>query len=72
MEYVKVTYAGARPVNIDGAAAGTTNQVFQVDAGTHKFDLGAPADYDPPSQNILISGTSLFQPKIVVFNQRKN
>ena len=71
MEYVKILFANTRPVNVDGAPSGETNDVFQVDAGTHQFDLGTPADYYPSSQNVAIAGTSLLGPKIVVFTKRK-
>jgi hypothetical protein len=72
MEYVKVMYASTRSVNIDGAPSGATNDVLEMGAGTHQFDLGIPADYYPPTQNLLITGTSIFQPKIVVFTQKKS
>lgn len=71
MEYVQVMYASTRPVYIDGASVGDANDVLQIDPGTHKFDLGTPVDYYPASQTVLIAGTTVFQPKRVVFTQRR-
>ena len=71
MEYVKIMFSSTRPVNVDGSESGDTNAVLLVDAGTHQFDLGTPADYYPGSQNVAVTGTSSLGPKIVVFTKRK-
>ncbi len=70
MEYVRVVYPTARPVYIDGAASGATNAVLRLDAGTHVFDLGVPADYEPVSQQVTVQGTTVLTPKAITFTQR--
>ncbi len=67
MEYVKVTYIRNRTVNIDGDAGGIANTVIRVDAGTHIFDLGAPANYTPASKKVLVQNTTVLQPMIIAF-----
>jgi len=47
MEFVMVTYPTKRSVNVDGELTGDTNEVLQMEEGTHKFDLGVPANYQP-------------------------
>jgi len=70
MEFVIVTYPGGRPVNIDDAPAGSTNEVLELDAGTHKFDLGLPADYDPSSQEVAVEGTNALAPLKIAFRKK--
>jgi len=70
MEFVKVTYVTDRRVNIDGQEGGRTNEVLRVDEGTHAFDLGKPADYEPATRRILVTETTVLQPLIVAFTRK--
>lgn len=70
MEYVIVIYATKRSVYVDGVLTGDTNEILRMDAGTHKFDLGDPADYDPASQDVVVAGTTVLLPMRVVFTKR--
>lgn len=67
MEFVIVIYPTERSVYVDGVLTGDTNEVLQMDAGTHKFDLGAPANYQPTSQEVVVTGTTVLVPMKVVF-----
>ncbi len=67
MEYVKVTYNRRRTVNIDGEAGGFTGDVLRVDAGTHIFDLGTPANYAPGSKKVTVQNTTVLQPLVIAF-----
>ncbi len=69
MEFVRVTYPSDRPVNIDGEAGGSTNEVLRIDEGTHRFDLGDPVDYKPAFQDTLVTGTTVLVPMIVAFTR---
>jgi hypothetical protein len=40
-EFVKVTFPRRRQVYVDGKPSGFTNDIIQVQTGTHTFDLGA-------------------------------
>ncbi|MGC2517832.1 MAG: hypothetical protein WA373_01815 [Burkholderiales bacterium] len=70
MEFVKVTYPVNRFVNIDGERSGDTNDVLQIDAGTHVFDLGNPVDYQPVSQEVVVVETTVLVPMVVAFNKK--
>ena len=71
MEFVIVTYPPAqRSVFIDGVLTGSTDEVLQMDAGTHVFDLGDPADYDPESRKVVVEGTSILVPMRLAFTRK--
>lgn len=71
MEFVIVTYPPTkRSVFIDGVLTGSTDEVLQMDAGTHVFDLGNPADYDPASREVVVEGTSVLAPMPVAFTRK--
>jgi len=69
MEFVTVICPTKRSVYVDGVLTGDTNEILQMEAGTHKFDLGVPADYDPASQNVVVAGTTVLLPLKVVFTK---
>jgi hypothetical protein len=65
---VLVPFEEDRDVFIDNTRCGTTNLPFEVEVGTHDIDLGAPADYDPPTQKIQVkSQNSSLNPLVVHF-----
>lgn len=70
MEYVKVTYPTKRSVNVDGVPTGDTDEILRMEAGTHTFDLGSSADYDPASQEIDVTGTTILRPMVVDFTRK--
>jgi hypothetical protein len=68
-EFVKVTFLARRQVYVDGnpTGSGFTNDVIQVQTGTHTFALGAPRNYKPSSQTVRVTGTLATQPMIIAF-----
>jgi preprotein translocase subunit SecE len=66
-EFVKVTFPGRRQVYVNRKPCGFTNDVIQVQTGTHTFDLGAPPNYRPSSQTVKVTGTLAPLPKIIEF-----
>lgn len=67
MEFVKVSFPGQRQVYVDGIPTGFTNDVIQVQTGTHSFDLGAPRNYEPSSRTARVTGTVVLRPMIIAF-----
>jgi hypothetical protein len=65
MEYVVVHYPTARKLRIDGQDAGFTNETLIVEKGHHIFDLGQPADYQPPSVEKTVQNTTSVGPLII-------
>jgi len=70
LEYVIVVFPTNRLVYIDGEKNGSTNDKFRVDTGTHTFDLGSYANYDPPSQTVVVQGTNVLEPMQIVFTKK--
>ena len=68
MEWVIVTYKRERDVFVDGRRAGFTNRKLIVIEGTHRFDLGTPADYTPSRRIVTVTDTAESQPKTVEFS----
>jgi hypothetical protein len=66
-EFVIVTFLGRRQVYVDGNHNGFTNDIIQVQTGTHTFDLGAPRNYKPFSKTVKVTGTLASLPKIIEF-----
>ena len=67
MEFVRVAYPSERFVYIDGQKGGRTNEVLRIDAGSHRFDLGVPVNYQPVSQEVEVQGTTVLTSRVVVF-----
>jgi hypothetical protein len=70
LEYVIVTFPTQRLVYIDGERSGLTAEVLRVNTGTHVFDLGRYANYEPASHEVLIAGTTIFSPIQIVFTKK--
>jgi len=71
VEYVVVRYPTRRLVTIDDEQNGNTNEVLRVDAGTHVFALGGPANYRPAQRTVAVADTSPLEPLEVRFSPKK-
>jgi hypothetical protein len=71
MEYVIVTYPTNRFVYIDGEKGGITNDVLRVSEGTHEFDLGSLKNYEPESQEVEVTGTTVLKPLKIEFSKKE-
>ena len=69
-QFIHVSFPEDRTVLSGGNPVGPTNQDLVINAGTHTFTLDGPADYDPPSQQVVVAGTSVVTPLEIVFKQR--
>jgi len=69
MAYVIVTFPTDRFVYIDDEQNGRTNDSLRVDAGSHLFDLGPLKNYEPESQIVVVSGTTVLAPQEIVFTK---
>ena len=69
MEFVVISFPTERFVYIDGKQNGRTNKSVRVDAGSHLFDLGSLKNYEPESQIVVVSGTTVLDPKEIVFTK---
>jgi hypothetical protein len=70
MEYLLIRFEGKREVLISGVVQGTTNELIQVQAGTHTISLCTPADFMPATQKIVVRKTTVLTPKEIVFKAK--
>jgi len=68
-QFINVSFPETRTVLSGGNAVGPTNQDLVINAGTHTFTLDGTQDYDPPSQQLVVSGTSVVTPMSIVFTK---
>ena len=66
IEYLLVTYPEQRAVLADGNGVGFTNHTFMLPTDEYLITLDG-AGYQPPSQDIALSGTSLVKPMVISF-----
>jgi hypothetical protein len=71
LEYVIVTFPDPRDVFVDNAddSVATTNQMFQVEQGTHYFNLGQPLNYSPATYICRVTGTIPAEPMKIPFKK---
>jgi len=70
MENVIVSFPTSRDVYVDGERNGRTGDSIRVDAGTHRFDLGSPQDYEPEYREVAVSDTTVLDPMEIVFTEK--
>lgn len=66
VEYLLVTYPDDRDVLADGDRVGVTNHTIMLQANEYIITLSGDG-YVPQSQNVVVAGTSIMRPKVVVF-----
>ena len=66
IEYLLVTYPEQRAVLADGNGVGFTNHTFMLPTDEYLITLDG-GGYQPPSQDIALSGTSLVKPMVISF-----
>ena len=70
MEYLVVRFGAQsdrRGVLVNGNPFGQTNTLIQIEAGTHTIALVSPPDFAPPTQTVVVTGTSELAPCTVTF-----
>jgi outer membrane biosynthesis protein TonB len=70
MEYLVIRFGDRRPVLISGVPCGNTNELIQVEAGTHRISLGDAADFSPAVQKVVVRKTTVLTPMTVEFQMR--
>lgn len=70
MEYVIVKFPDDRDVFVDGDdSVAATNEIFQLEEGTHYFNLGQPLNYRPATNMCRVTGTIPADPMKIVFTK---
>jgi hypothetical protein len=71
MEYLLVRFGSEdRVVVIDGRIQGRTNEVLEVEKGTHKISIEAPpSDFTPSEIKVVLKKTTTLSPREVTFEK---
>lgn len=71
MEYVIVEFPDSRDVFIDDGddPVASTNQMFELEEGTHYFNLGQPINYWPATDWARVTATIPASPLKIVFTK---
>jgi hypothetical protein len=71
VEYVIVEFSDSRDVFVDDAddPVASTNQMFELEEGTHYFNLGQPINYRPATDWAKVTGTIPANPLRIVFTK---
>jgi len=67
MEYLVVHFARSRRVKVDGEFHGRTEELIELEAGTHTVTLSPPPNFTPPEQTVVLRETSALSPCEVTF-----
>lgn len=54
-------------MKVDGEFHGQTEELIELEAGTHTITLGPPPNFTPPERRIVLKGTSPLSPQEVTF-----
>jgi hypothetical protein len=66
VEYLLVVYKGDRDVLADGDRVGVTNHTILLASDEYIITLGGDG-YEPPSETVVLAGTSIMRPRVVSF-----
>jgi hypothetical protein len=66
VEYLLVVYDGDRDVLANGDRIGITNHTILLAADEYIITLSGDG-YAPPSKDVVLAGTSIMRPRVVVF-----
>jgi hypothetical protein len=69
MEYLLVKFQESRGVIVDGDSEGMTNQVLELETGTHSVTLEPPIDFTPDLHEFLLRKTSVISPRVISFEK---
>jgi len=70
MQYLLVIFPERRVVAIDEVAQGMTNELLELEEGTHTATLEGPPDYTPEMREFILRRTSELNPKVVRFEKQ--
>ncbi|MGH8616001.1 MAG: hypothetical protein ACREYF_29315 [Gammaproteobacteria bacterium] len=68
MEYLLVKFPRSRRVKVDDEFHGRTDEVVELEAGSHVVSLGPPANFTPSEQRIILKDTSELDPREISFD----
>lgn len=70
MEYLLVHFPRSRRVKIDDEFNGRTEEVIELESGTHIVSLGPPDNFTPSEVKIVLKNTNPISPLEVNFDEK--
>jgi len=67
VEILVVHFPRSRRVKVDGSFHGRTEELIELEAGTHTVTLGPPDNFAPRERTIILKDTSPLSPFEVTF-----
>lgn len=67
MEFLVVRFPRSRRVKIDDEFNGRTDEVIEVEAGSHVVSLGPPDNFKPAKREIVLKDTAELAPMEISF-----
>ena len=68
MEYLLVHFPRSRRVMVDDEFNGRTEELIELEAGTHTIALGPPDNFTPASRKVRLVDTSSQTPREISFD----
>lgn len=69
MEYLLVEFPESRGVIVDDLAEGKTNELLELEEGSHIVSLDGPADYLPEYREFILRRSSELYPRVISFEK---
>jgi len=69
IQFLLVNYSEDRTVLADGQSVGVTNHTIMLPSDEYTISLSGSKDYSPDSQDVVLIGTSVMKPRVVLFSK---
>ena len=70
MQYLLVSFVERRGVVVDDIAEGVTNELLELEEGTHTVTLEGAHDFTPEKREIILRRTSELNPRVACFEKK--
>ena len=68
MEYLSVHFPRSRRVKVDDEFNGRTDELIELEAGSHVVTLGPPDNFTPYERRLVLKETSELEPREISFD----
>ena len=68
MEYLIVHFPRSRRVKVDDEFNGRTDELSELEAGSHLVTLGPPDNFTPEERRLVLRATSELEPREISFD----
>lgn len=68
MEFLLVHFPRSRRVTVDDEFNGRTDELIELEAGTHFISLGPPKNFTPEQRKVVLKDTDPVSPREISFD----